>query len=741
MAWLRSAMNKAAEVRGRTNFGEAVRSHTGYNMIRPGNAVAIGAKMLHDRIAAWNMRSYKEAVRMLEEVSVSSQGEERVQLLRRWLASLREIERLDSGSADYDEKYVEDPHTATYRNDSPGKSDVVLYYDQDLGVSPVNFRDVFLHSQALEGITVSMILGAPNEEEIVLLYELFGLCLTGGKEVHDVIVERILDLSNAFSVYDDEVLAKKRELLEFAQSAISGLKINADILRIDSEVSEIHQNLKRIEHQDLLVGNDGSYLDATNDATLEVIKESVLPVRLCCRLESLLLKKRLLNNGDTSEDHALKVDKLKVLSESLLSSASKTEKRISDHRQQKEEALHFRVTKTSEVSQIEKELAAEISVLEKQRDELETEMKKVNSSLAAVIARLENAREEREQFDDANNQLLVHFKSKDDELSKAIVSYRAEADTCSTFVDFLEATWSFQSSFMEHREKKAKDELEIHEEYFVNVTRSLLSSYKDALEPAINNMKQHMKNLKRYEKAIDPDEEFLQDIERRKALEHQYLAAESKVITIFDATESVKEQFYRGMDKVSRKGVEPVNNLYDAIGKIKVDFDSIPRPPLSSDKSTLGAHQMSSKEIPGKGAPPSSILVMPVDIKSILTQKLVTRSPNKKPYIPLGGSSENSPSYRNNDDDAMPLEREQELGSEDKKFLEPSTSEDKKMAEPSKELGSLALEKEFADPDNTEYEQGKTSAPSTSNDEKSLPSSTSQSHKTSDIDEEPPQSA
>ncbi|KAL4576533.1 hypothetical protein LXL04_012628 [Taraxacum kok-saghyz] len=410
MAWLKSAMNKAAEASGRSSFGDVVRSHTGYISL-PGNDIFKDALMLRDRVLqkSRNMNSYKEAIRMLEEVSVSSKGEDRVQLIRSWLVSLQEIERQNAASAqNNNEQHSKEPHTPIDKNQTPENPDVVLYYDPDLGVSPLNFRDVLLQSQALEGITMSMIVGAPNEEEILLLHDLYRMCLTGGEEVHDVLVKRILDLSKAFSVYNEEVLANKKELLHFAQDAIAGLKINVEILRIDSEISEIHQNLKKMEHHKLAIDSGPKI----SDVTVEVIKESVSPVTLCCRLESLLLKKKLLTNGDTPHDHAYKVDKLKVLSESLLNSASKTENRISDHRQQKEEALYFRVAKTSEVSQIEKELGAEIKVLEKQREELETELKKVKSMLAVANGRLQDAAEEREQFDDANNQLLVHFKSK-----------------------------------------------------------------------------------------------------------------------------------------------------------------------------------------------------------------------------------------------------------------------------------------------------------------------------------------
>ncbi|KAI3474048.1 hypothetical protein Pfo_028836 [Paulownia fortunei] len=578
MSWIRSAVNKAVEVGGNSNLTRAVRSYADTVVSQAGQAAVGGAKLFQDRIGARNFQNYKLAVKRLEEVSVSCRGLERVQLLRRWLVALKEIERLNEAVN------TEHLDKSSELNDSPAKPNVVcvLYYDPDLG-GELNFRDVFLHSQALEGITLSLILEEPNEEELSLLLEIFRkifphpplpllfvfrLCLMGGKEAHDVAASKVRDLGKAFSTYNEEVLAKREELLQYAQDAIAGLKVNAEIVRIDSEVSNIHKKLDDMKNQLPLNEGGKKSSEKASGMSTENLKEALAHIKICSRLEELLLRKKLIKNGGSAAAHNQKVDKLKILSESLASSASKAEKRISENRLQKEEALKFRVTKTSEVSLLEK----------------------VTTALTSARARLHNAREERDQFDEASNEIIQHFKLKDDELSKSIASYRAEAEVCNTFVNFLESTWNFQSSYTKQKEKLVNDELESHEECFVNWAISILAALKEELGPSISSIRELVENLKRLD-GIPTTEDA---VNSRKTLEEQYQTTATKLITTFSVVESIKKTIFYS----TRRGfkVNYVSHLYlciddywcdgkvkellDALEKIKCEFESIERPTL-----------------------------------------------------------------------------------------------------------------------------------------------------------------
>ncbi|KAL7107817.1 hypothetical protein ACP275_06G078400 [Erythranthe tilingii] len=619
MSWLRSAVNKAVEVGNKNNITRTVKNFSDTVVQHAGQAVAEGAKLFQDRIGSRSFKSFKQTVKRLEEASVSCRGRERAELIRRWLAVLKEIEK-SSGLTFEDRGKNNEKHQLLDEPKSPRRQSMVLYYDSDMGGEPLTFRDVFLYSQALEGISICMILEAPNEDEVSLLLELFGVCLMGGKAVHNAIVSSIQDLAKAFSSYQEEVLVKREELLQFAEGAITGLKVNAEIQRIDAEVSTLKKQLELRASQDHVTDGPETNIIQSNTPTIEALKEALAHIRVCSRLEGLLLRKKALKYGDTAEIHLQKVDKLKVLSESLASSSSKAEKRISDNRLQKEDALKFRVSKSSEISDVEKDLAAEISGLQKQKEELEAQLKKVNTSLSAAQARLHNATEERDQFFEANDQIVAHLKTKEDELTKSIDSCRAEVDVLGTWINFLEDTWSLHCSYVETKEKETNVELEKHEGYFTDLVIQLLSSYEKQLRPSIDRIEK----LALTSEVEIVDSELLNP---RSNLEEEYLDYEAKIITTFSVVDNMREQFYTQQGKISSKENQKVKELFDNIEKLRAEFESIERPTLemenpskeiesssgekSQDSVTNSSTEQSEKKIiAGKVDDPKPITIM-----------------------------------------------------------------------------------------------------------------------------------
>ncbi|KAG8501493.1 hypothetical protein CXB51_003995 [Gossypium anomalum] len=596
MSWLRTAVNKAVEVGNKNNLTRNFRNYADTVVHHAGQAVAEGAKLLQDRIASRNVRSVKQTFKRLEEAAISCRGSERVMLLRSWLIALREVEKLASSSSEGSQKSLGQILASEDERENPKRTSMVLYYDSDIGGAPMDFREVFLQSQALEGITVSMIIEAPNDEEISLLLEMFGLCLSGGKEIHNAIVSSIQDLATAFSSYQDEVLAKREELLQFAQSAITGLKIRADLVRMETEASDLKKKLDQMSTLlKLPKGGHDNASEMTTVATIEDLKVALAEIRIRSTLEGILQKKKLVvNNGDSPEIHAQKVDKLKVLSESLANSSIKAEKRISDHRLQKEEALTVRVVKANEADEREKEIVAEISELEKQRDQLEAELKKVHISLVAANARLHNVREERDHFYEANDQIVAHLKTKEDELSKSISACKEEAKVLHTWINFLEDTWLLQSSYVETKNKQVVEELERHEDYFVNFAITLLSAYKFLIlflfpeSSARNNDS----------KESNP----------RKHLEEEYLGYETKIITIFSVVENLREHFNAKHGTTSRKDDPKVKELFDDIEKLRVEFETIERPILEMETPKVDSPDERPREILSPHQPLESTL-------------------------------------------------------------------------------------------------------------------------------------
>lgn len=600
-------MNRAAEVGGKNNLTRTVKNYAGTVVQHANQAVVEGAKIFQDRISVRNPNSFKLAVRRLEEVALSVRGMERVQALRRWLVAIREIDKDRKSSVHIGERNNEQVHISDDGSASPRKASLVIFYDPDNGDEPMNFHDVFLHSQALENIATSMILEAPSDDEVSLLLGLFELCLIGGKEVHNAIISCMQDLAKAFSSYQEEVLVKRDELLYFARAAITGLKLNAELSRIDGEVLDLKRQL--MENKLVDSGRDDlsnvpqRKSNEVSPSTLEDLKKSQEAIRISSRLQFLLERKKvIIHNGDSKEMHAQKVDKLTLLAESLAISTTKAEKQIADNRHQKEETLNYRVAKSHEVEQIEKELATEIQGLEKKRAELEAELKNVNAALAVAKGRRINIQEEREQFDEANVQIISHLKLKEDELVRSVAALKTEGSVVNAWTNFLEDTWRLQSSQIEQSEHSVEDAMEEVNRQFLQFVISNLSTYKEDLQLLLEQIKGCIKalnDLSNERSQVDEsnDSEASEFFQQRRKVEENYLTLESQAIAILSTVDGMKAEFY-AHDGSNFRNAEEAGKVVESFGwvdQIRQELETIQRPTLELEPVTPKENNPSSE--------------------------------------------------------------------------------------------------------------------------------------------------
>ncbi|GMP22853.1 hypothetical protein CsSME_00000678 [Camellia sinensis var. sinensis] len=170
-SWWKSAVSNFVEVGNKT-----VKSYADTVVQQAGQAVA---EILQDRKGGRSFKSFRKTVKRLEEASVSCSGPERVQLMKRWLVALKEIDKLSVASSEDKEKNAQQNHPSEEPKDNLKKPFLVLYYDPDLEGEPMNFLDVFLYSQALEGITISMY---QMKRKFLYFWNCLGFVLLEGKQ-------------------------------------------------------------------------------------------------------------------------------------------------------------------------------------------------------------------------------------------------------------------------------------------------------------------------------------------------------------------------------------------------------------------------------------------------------------------------------------------------------------------------------------------------------------------------------
>ncbi|KAH7291918.1 hypothetical protein KP509_29G042200 [Ceratopteris richardii] len=390
-------------------------------------------------------------------------------------------------------------------------------------------------------------------------------------------------------------MSKKDYLLQYAESAVQGLKLNADLERLEAETAALMHLIR--EKQSAGWSEEDGLI-----RTREILQ-------LHARLRDLLQKKRhLVLFTDTKETRTQKVELLKTLSSSLRQASLEEEKQIAENRKQKEEALKYRTIKAQEVAESEKVVAAEVKVLQQKQDELEAQLKEVKAALAAALKRHLNIQEEKEKFDEASSGVIAHLGAQEEELARSITGQSIEADVLGTWSTFLEDTWDMQSSCTKEKDDDTLHALSGLKLQFLQTLDANLPYLQRELHLLLDELKscsQSLKDLAERE-SIENEEEILN---RRVTFETRFFEAEGQIISILRTADVLKEEMLSFTVVENRQTLdieEKIAKAFSSIDQLRKEMEGIERPAKSNQEELKSQEASLKSKTPLQVAVPSS---------------------------------------------------------------------------------------------------------------------------------------
>lgn len=385
-------------------------------------------------------QSYAEAVERLERDAGEALGNERVALMKRWCALLRELspQHLQTFTAGESDGGWQELNISPYETESHDRNDLVahakdhLFYDEGITKEPVTFRQLFLQTRCLEKLLSGFLMHTPTSpEECCLLGQLLCLCLEAGVNDPGVLVSKLADLGKTISQHQGKVGASRGDLAEAVVDALSGMKIDAKLEGLDGTISGLQGELRPLCEDELPESckNDVNKKECSPGGLSQRLESAKLDwEKTCCLLESVEYRNAVFDEQVIRCGHY--EDMLRVFKgqQFLVEDSQRSvEHAMQEAGKQHLERQKMRDRQLHEMNCDVETAAAKVKHLEIQKADLELKLAKVKGQLSSAQARHSELVEDRQVFEEGQMLTLDGLQHQIEEYKHDLKRHDIEA--------------------------------------------------------------------------------------------------------------------------------------------------------------------------------------------------------------------------------------------------------------------------------------------------------------------------